>query len=75
MPNNGLKQWQIPNVTSDSCYLRLQITTYSESCFVMSGPFTIVGGQADIIENQTQSKTLNITYLIQNDFIKIPINR
>ncbi|MEO0092548.1 MAG: FG-GAP-like repeat-containing protein [candidate division WOR-3 bacterium] len=73
LPNNGIKQWRVTNVTSDNCYLRLKVSTSSDSSFVVSGPFTIIGGPSDIIDNQTKTHNTNITYLIQNNYLKIPI--
>ncbi|MEO0100250.1 MAG: FG-GAP-like repeat-containing protein [candidate division WOR-3 bacterium] len=44
LPNNGFKQWQIPNFPSESCYLRFWVFTSSETVSVITPrPFTILG--------------------------------
>ncbi|MCX7785738.1 MAG: T9SS type A sorting domain-containing protein [candidate division WOR-3 bacterium] len=73
LPNNGTKQWQIPNVNSTNCYLRLKVYTSAESSFVVAGPFTIIGGSTNVTENRTKMSHSKTTCLIQNNYLKIPV--
>jgi hypothetical protein len=73
LPNNGTKQWIIPNIVSNNCYLRLKVFTHSDTnSVVTTNPFTIIGNPGINVES---NKVLppNITYLIQNRIIKIPV--
>jgi len=73
LPNNGTKQWLIPNVVSTNCYLRLKVFTQTGiDSVVTRQPFTISGNPGIFNESGKTLKT-NITYLIQNKTIKIPI--
>jgi len=73
LPNNGTKQWTIPDSISNSCYLRLKVftNTNAESVLIRR-PFTITG-VLGITQEQGRIYNTNITYLIQNKVIKIPI--
>jgi hypothetical protein len=73
LPNNGTKQWLIPNAISTNCYLRLKVFTQTGiDSVVTRQPFTISGNPGILNETGRTLKT-NITYLIQNKIIKIPI--
>ncbi|MEO0083077.1 MAG: FG-GAP-like repeat-containing protein [candidate division WOR-3 bacterium] len=73
LPNNGAKQWIIPNITSDNCFLKLKVFTANDSCFTISGPFTIIGGTPNINEHFNQIYNANITYFIRNNYLQIPL--
>lgn len=73
LPNNGTKQWTIPNTISDNCYLQLKVFTRTGTVTTITQrPFTIAAnpGIADESKKTLQS---NIIYLIQNQTIKIPV--
>jgi hypothetical protein len=73
LPNNGKKQWTIPNYSTSDAHLRLTVYTASETCFVISGPFTIFGGTPAINETSEVKTTGNLTYLITGNNFNLPL--
>jgi len=73
LPNNGTKQWAIPNTSSNNCYLRLKVFTDSDTnSVVTTNPFTIIGVPG-ISGESNKVLPPNITFLIQSQVIKIPV--
>ncbi|MEO0131763.1 MAG: VCBS repeat-containing protein [candidate division WOR-3 bacterium] len=74
IPNNGMKQWLIPNVSSSDCELKLTVYTASETSVVITPPFTILGPAPAIKEATLRSLSTNLVYLITRPNISLPVN-
>lgn len=76
LPNNGFKQWQIPNYPSDSCYLRLWVSTSSETTSVITPrPFTILGSVAiwESVFSPLLRKNYPVIFLRKKESCRIPL--
>ncbi len=78
LPNNGLKQWNIPNHPSDNCYLRLWVFTTSESISVVTPrPFVILGSVSIsriLAKNLYPQESFCSTLIFRRGSRKIPIS-
>jgi hypothetical protein len=73
LPNNGTKQWTIPMVNSNNCYLRIKVFTGTDSALaIYHSPFTIVNPS---YVNDEPNKIINkpLVCLIQNNNIRTPV--
>jgi hypothetical protein len=77
IPNNGFKQWQIPNTPSESCYLRFWVFTSQETTSIITPrPFTILGSVAhrefppsEVLREETHS----VIFLHRRGNLRIPL--
>lgn len=54
LPNNGRRQWTVPDYGSGSCHLKLTVSTANGSAQqVMQAPFTIYGTPVDVNDPST----------------------
>ncbi|MDW7988272.1 MAG: FG-GAP-like repeat-containing protein [candidate division WOR-3 bacterium] len=74
LPNNGSKQWTIPNVSSGECELKLTVYTPTETSYVITSPFTIIEATPGVEEYSPKFSRPNFTYLIVRPYIYLPLN-